>query len=108
MWPDMVSNPEPLTYESGALPTALRGPEGIEDNSKIIFLISQRKHKVCCDPSLEPSQRDNSNDGSQNMFLWKNMDNYPKVILVTPSYLEHCGAYTICYSSCMFLHITAI
>ena len=24
MWPDRVSNPGPLTYESGALPTALR------------------------------------------------------------------------------------
>ena len=26
MWPDRVSNPGPLTYESGALPTALPGP----------------------------------------------------------------------------------
>ena len=26
MWPDLVSNPGPLTCESGALPTALRGP----------------------------------------------------------------------------------
>ena len=26
MWPDRVSNPGPLTYEAGALPTALRGP----------------------------------------------------------------------------------
>ena len=25
MWPDWVSNPGPLTYESGTLPTALRG-----------------------------------------------------------------------------------
>ena len=25
MWPDRVSNPGPLTYESGALPTALCG-----------------------------------------------------------------------------------
>ena len=24
MWPDWVSNPGPLTYESGALPTGLR------------------------------------------------------------------------------------
>ena len=28
MLPDRVSNPEPLTYESCALPTALRGPAG--------------------------------------------------------------------------------
>ena len=26
MWPDRVSNLGPLTYESGALPTARRGP----------------------------------------------------------------------------------
>ena len=26
MWPERGSNPGPLTYESGALPTALRGP----------------------------------------------------------------------------------
>ena len=26
MWPDRVSNPGPLTYESDAIPTALRGP----------------------------------------------------------------------------------
>ena len=29
MLPDRVSNPGPLTYESGALPIALRGPAGI-------------------------------------------------------------------------------
>ena len=26
MWPDRVSNPGPLSYESGALPTGLRCP----------------------------------------------------------------------------------
>ena len=26
MLPDQIPNPEPLTYESGGLPTALRGP----------------------------------------------------------------------------------
>ena len=26
MFPDRISNPGPLTYESGALPIALRGP----------------------------------------------------------------------------------
>ena len=53
----------------------------------MIFLISQKK-KICCDPSLEPSRRDGSNGGSQNMFLWRNMANHPKIIPVTPSYLE--------------------
>ena len=28
MWPERVSNPGPLTYESGALTTALRGSVG--------------------------------------------------------------------------------
>ena len=31
MWPDGVSNPGPLTYESGALPTALCGPAAEEE-----------------------------------------------------------------------------
>ena len=42
------------------------------------------------DPSLESSRRGGSNDRSQNMFLWKNVDNYPEIIPVTPSDLEHC------------------
>ena len=32
MLPDQVSNPGPLTYESGALPIALRGPAMIMFN----------------------------------------------------------------------------
>ena len=32
--------------------------------------------------------RDSPNDGSQNMFLGKNIDYYPKIIPVTPSCLE--------------------
>ena len=32
MLPDQVSNPGPLTYESGALPIALRGPVNSEAN----------------------------------------------------------------------------
>ena len=28
--------------------------------------------------------------GHERFFLWKNIDNYPKIILATPSYLEHC------------------
>ena len=31
MLPDRVSNPGPLTYESGALPIALRGPASTMD-----------------------------------------------------------------------------
>ena len=31
MWPDGVSNPRPLTYKSGALPTVLRCPAAEEE-----------------------------------------------------------------------------
>ena len=50
-----------------AIKSELQIRGGIKDNSKIIFLLLHEN--VCCDPSLEPSQRDDSNDGSQNMFL---------------------------------------
>ena len=40
MLPDQVSNPEPLTYESGALPIALRGPELKESNSYLFVKFS--------------------------------------------------------------------
>ena len=38
MLPDRVSNPGPLTYESGALPIALRGPA---DQIWIIFSLCE-------------------------------------------------------------------
>ena len=34
MLPDRVSNPGPLTYESGALPIALRGPASCNGGSQ--------------------------------------------------------------------------
>ena len=58
MLPDRVSNPGPLTYESGALPIALRGPmvssnmallqisRGKKDNVGIIFVIAPVKHML--------------------------------------------------------------
>ena len=46
MLPDRVSNPGPLTYESGALPIALRGPAPIESKSiGQIWAFSTRKGK---------------------------------------------------------------
>ena len=36
MLPDRVSNPGPLTHESGALPIALRGPAHKSEKHKII------------------------------------------------------------------------
>ena len=45
MLPDRVSNPGPLTYESGALPIALRGPAVLFEsfnswNAKLLFVWS--------------------------------------------------------------------
>ena len=47
-------------------------------------------HKICCDPSLELSWQDSSDDGSENMFLLRNMSKYPSAITVTSSYLQPC------------------
>ena len=60
---------------------------GIEDNSEKCF--SFHNKNICCDPSLELSHRDSSNEGSQQMFLSRNMENNPSNIPVTPSYMEH-------------------
>ena len=39
MLPDRVSNPGPLTYESGALPIVLRGP-AIQMRSHKIYILN--------------------------------------------------------------------
>ena len=47
MLPDRVSNPGPPTYESGALPIALRGPAGnkqITDESEMSCSMSKTKY----------------------------------------------------------------
>ena len=44
MLPDRVSNPGPLTYESGALPIALRGPAISKDFCKKISTKLQCKN----------------------------------------------------------------
>ena len=38
MWPDQVSNPGPLTYKSGALPTALHGPAQLNIRRDVITM----------------------------------------------------------------------
>ena len=39
MLPDRVSNPGPLTYESGALPIALRGPAWRAEEGRLLLLL---------------------------------------------------------------------
>ena len=62
MLPDRVSNPGPLTYESGALPTALRGPAAADDSSvlEINFLASSKylllSEKFCSKTNIPGSK----------------------------------------------------
>ena len=39
MLPDRVSNPGPLTYESGALPIALRGPANMAVSTVYVYTL---------------------------------------------------------------------
>ena len=48
--------------------------KGNKGNLGKISHISQKN--LFCDPSLEPSHRDGSNDGSQHMFSLRNKKNY--------------------------------
>ena len=62
MLPDRVSNPGPLTYESGALPIALRGPaktvqvhikQSIQQGN-VCFMVSYPLDKKQLDKTLVP------------------------------------------------------
>ena len=48
MLPDRVSNPGPLTYESGALPIALRGPASEKAFEETFFLNFAEVNCVVC------------------------------------------------------------
>ena len=56
---------------------------GPENERKVIKTWS---NQIFCDPLLEPSCQDGSNEGSQHMFSWRNKKNYLWIILNTPSY----------------------
>ena len=51
MLPDRVSNPGPLTYESGALPIALRGPASktvhVHANTLQNMTRTDKRRRVC-------------------------------------------------------------
>ena len=57
-----------------------------DDNLKIFFLISQEN--IRCDPLLEPSRPDGSNEESQNVLL----EEYRKLSLHYPCYTFLSGA----------------
>ena len=48
MLPDRVSNPGPLTYESGALPIALRGPARSQNKNLYTYFILPALRKKDC------------------------------------------------------------
>ena len=43
MWPDPVSNPGPLTYESDFLPTALRGPATVCESQMLCIQLDPKQ-----------------------------------------------------------------
>ena len=47
MWPDRVSNPGPLTYESDVLPTGLRGPAVQYELSLVSLTWNRRRYDKC-------------------------------------------------------------
>ena len=53
--------------------TVLQIRRNKRDNLRIMFHYS---FKACCDPSLEPSRRDGSNEGSLHMLPLRNKKNY--------------------------------
>ena len=50
MLPDWVSNPGPLTYESGALPIALCGPVGSSRDSVMGNMLDYQSRDCKVDP----------------------------------------------------------
>ena len=46
MLPDRVSNPEPLSYESGALPIALRSPANLLSNPATKTKFKRARSKI--------------------------------------------------------------
>ena len=52
MWPDRVSNPGPLTYESGALPTVLRDPAAPEQYNRLQHPVLIGRHSVTAGKGL--------------------------------------------------------
>ena len=72
MLPDRVSNPGPLTYESGALPIALRGPASflyisiIRQNTYHIYSVIRQGFSL---PKQSQRSRSILQDGSRSLRL---------------------------------------
>ena len=65
MRPDRVSNPGPLTYESGALPIAIRGPAKIQEKTNCMPCSSL----IVSEPLPEIPTMENCSFHNCKMFL---------------------------------------
>ena len=66
MWPDQVSNPGPLTYESGALPTVLRGPACQRTMRATVCII-----KYCVELGMTPGQTIQTHQNVSRVLIYK-------------------------------------
>ena len=64
MLPDRVSNPGPLTYESGALPIALRGPASAYVNVQKTLIFALVKGD-----SMDPFRPDTGSPGRDGSIV---------------------------------------
>ena len=64
-------------HEKNGFPAVFQIRRGSRD---ILGIISTVLHKsIYCDPSLEPSRRDGSDEGSQHMFSMRNKKNFTEL-----------------------------
>ena len=69
IYPISILSPSLWETARYRLKYCLKGPlSPNQPTNQILFL----NENICCDPSLEPSRRDGSNDRPQNMFLMDN------------------------------------
>ena len=63
---------------------------GNRDNSEIMsFFLNENMLQ----PLIRTVWQNGSNEGSQHMFLWRNIKSYPLIIPVTPYLTEHWSLY---------------
>ena len=72
MLPDRVSNPGPLTYESGALPIALRGPANCIINfcTKLFYKFHKLLQYKCLESNLNLAEDDKVNPRYSFKHFW--------------------------------------
>ena len=85
MWPDRVSNPGPPTYESGALPIALRGPAQRKERKE--------KRKYVARAGIEPRTSDlrvrcSTDCATRPGVFYMNLYSFAGLIRLAPPHLS--------------------